>query len=673
MMLLSLSPGVGYAAMRERIIISEARFQPGEMNAETDDAQWANVKIPFTWSPAWRNGEKYKSQFSKCAWGRENLDKYHSGWLELAAAVPSSWGGRVVLSFDGLQCDAIVYVNGKISGEVRGPIGRVDITSRVTPGKNAVIRLWITRAWERTENNSTTDVFRNYNLKALGGTNYKEIFLNSVVAGLNGSVALEKYDTRADIDNVMVMPSYRTKSLGVNVACRIRKRTSGMQLKLVVCETNGASDGLPSTLIPLNVCPSDDLVYVTNSIPWTNPHLWQVGAAYFYHLKASIIDEKGVVDELPVVRFGFREIWIDGKGIIVNGNPVKLRMPYFVNGLKSAKFFETMGFNVYNIQPNDSFWYGQKSSGLWPTPELAPAQAGGEDILDFADEHGWVTLMPMPTFNAIRDVIGKSEVKEDYSRVAKLWMAYKGRQNRPSVLFWALSINTAVDYDPKKIGMKNKATTWYTQAESLAKSLDPTRPEYHHQGGQNGDMEAGNLYLNFIPLQEREEFLSDWSLHGEKPYSAVEFGGTPWTADFFKMRDGTIAFHTEYCAMYFGDKAYRVEKPEYVDACLDTIKNTKPGTEASGFAGSSYFSDKGYTQKLGDWTLFGNLLDLFTRNINKSFRGIGGNGGFFPWLFDVGVGTPPGKIFNMWADLDITSNDLVGRPSWVTPLYDAFK
>ena len=84
-------------------------------------------------------------------------------------------------------------------------------------------------------------------------------------------------------------------------------------------------------------------------------------------------------------------------------------------------------------------------------------------------------------------------------------------------------------------------------------------------GGQAfGDISATNHYLNFIPLQEREEWMSYWAQQGNLPYIAVEFG-TPLTCSFMRghMNGGFWGVEpggamvsepqvTEFSAIYLG-------------------------------------------------------------------------------------------------------------------------
>ena len=89
-----------------------------------------------------------------------------------------------------------------------------------------------------------------------------------------------------------------------------------------------------------------------------------------------------------------------------------------------------------------------------------------------------------------------------------------------------------------------------------------------HQGANFGDVYALNSYLNMIPLQEREEWISEWSKTGEMPYMAVEFG-TPLHATMMRNRQGfkqvivSEPWMTEFAAIYFGKQAYELETAAY--------------------------------------------------------------------------------------------------------------
>ncbi|MBI2302654.1 MAG: hypothetical protein HYU66_27425 [Armatimonadetes bacterium] len=212
---------------------------------------------------------------------------------------------------------------------------------------------------------------------------------------------------------------------------------------------------------------------------------------------------------------------------------------------------------------------------------------------------------------------------------------------------------------------------WFGKVDSILHEVDPGRLVFHHQGGRTGDVETANLYLNFVPLAEQEEWLSDWSEHGDKPWGAVEHL-SPVSLDFFKQGE---AWFTEYAAIYLGDRAYALEQDEYLRACERAKAKAK-----SRYAGdlAAAFSANGDIEHVGEWTGYYELCDRFFRGVNRAWRAWGGNAGWFPWLFDVGFGVPPGyqptgNHWYMYETLQGTPEQLHQRPAWANPLYDAYR
>jgi beta-galactosidase len=224
-------------------------------------------------------------------------------------------------------------------------------------------------------------------------------------------------------------------------------------------------------------------------------------------------------------------------------------------------------------------------------------------------------------------------------------------RNHPSILLWATSPNFfghQDDQNPLRIGKKEVKGTISQEADrrwraifpigeeitALIKKHDPTRPVMIHQGGPPGDVYALNNYLNLIPLQEREEWLSEWSQHGDMPYMAVEFG-TPLHATMMRGRSGfgeTIVSEplmTEFTAIYFGKQAYELETKEYRRQIQQKfVKNQEY---------QSWHLDK----VLDFAPAFQKLQQLFSTNTWRSWRTFGISGGMIPWNDGHGWETSP--------------------------------
>ncbi len=660
-------PAQPVAQMRAELRLDAWRFQPGRVGAEPVPADWVPARLPYNWTETWTRPKAAET----AAWATQDLRDTNSAWYEADATAPAEWQGRrVALNLRGVQCDAIVEVDGRRIGEIKGPDGRVDLTGVAVPGKTAKVRLWVTRWWERTENQRSRDLFRDVTIEAMPRTEWyhtPDEARRAIPGGLGG-VSLLALPALAEIENVAVATSVRRHELSLGLDYRLLAAAPGARFQAQVTEIGGTTEGLPAVSVPLQTTEAGQSRNQTVVVPWDKPHLWDVGAPHLYLVKVSMVGADGAqLDAYPPVRFGFREVWTEGKELMLNGHPLHLRPGYFTSTVPEMLMFEGIGFNAIYFQPNPTAWYGPW--GIFPG---GVGQAGSKELLDAADERGWAVLMPVPGVSIVRDTILKPEAAPLYMRDLRMWMRELDRGNRPSILMWAPSMNTQGVSGPQDLGRKptSPQPPWFAASEKLIRSADATRLIYHHQGGQTGDMETANIYLNWVPLAEQEQYLAAWSKSGEKPWGGVEHG-SPLSVDFFKHN--IVPLVTEYSAIYLGDAAYAAEKDEYIKASARV--QARPATSA--FEGVTRLADEGSLAHLGDWTAYYSIMDRFIRGVNKAWRAYGLNGGIFPWFFDVGFGAPPGykpgPMGYLYENLSGSPEELHKRPTWANPLYDAYR
>ena len=112
------------------------------------------------------------------------------------------------------------------------------------------------------------------------------------------------------------------------------------------------------------------------------------------------------------------------------------------------------------------------------------------------------------------------------------------------------------------------------RCEAIVKRLDPARIVYHHSSGNLSAMYTLNFYLNFVPIQELDDWFEHWSSAGDKPMVLVEYG-VPFGWDWAMYRGwynghrefGSAAVPWEYClaewnAQFLGDAAYQISDRE---------------------------------------------------------------------------------------------------------------
>ncbi len=204
----------------------------------------------------------------------------------------------------------------------------------------------------------------------------------------------------------------------------------------------------------------------------------------------------------------------------------------------------------------------------------------------------------------------------------------------PSVVMWIAGMNffnSAVDADPRHLGRRGWDQSKQRWRHLVAagkemfdglKGLDPTRVYYSHAGAYAGDVYTMNCYLDLIPLQEREDWLSAWSESGEMPVSMVEFG-TPMDCTFRRGRHGFTSnitsepLLTESSAIYFGTAAYAAEEPKYRQYLHDLFRS-----------GMLYDSSE---NRLDEYANMHKIQQLFRTNTWRSWRTAGLSGGLRTW------------------------------------------
>jgi beta-galactosidase len=529
------------------------RFMPAVAGeADPPKSGWAYIKVPGSWGNR-RNGgssSEFAAPGSGPRWDNYDGETVTSAWYERQVPIPAEWHDRVIsLRFDRVCTDAIVYVNGVKCSPVPWPWGSVNITRAVTPGKTADIRVLVAAI-------ADSQMVGHFWQNAFMAVTYSTASL--ATRGLTGSVYLESRSSEAHVSDVFVRTSTRKKDFALDMELSSVKQASQLHFVADVLSEKSEVEKSFTADVAVEAKPTQT---VTVSWPWTNPRLWDVDQPNLYTLRLTITGA-GVDDQYDQ-EFGFREFWIEGRQFYLNGTEIHLRQPCFHNG--------PLG------EVGDNF----SELGTWnPDTRGDDSDAGPE--LDRADHKGYLTAVYILDANRyMRDPSGSLVWKHNQQRAlerAAIWMRHY--RSHPSAVMWiagANFFNNAVDLDPRHLGRSTWAPSdprWqqlmFNAKEMFAeiKKLDPTRVYYSHEGANTGDVHSANCYLDFLPLQEREDWLSAWGESGDMPITMTEFG-TPVDCTFRRGHDGfgtnitSELLLTEYAAIYFGTEAYTSEGAEY--------------------------------------------------------------------------------------------------------------
>jgi beta-galactosidase len=596
------------------------KFQPALGQAEQQPGPgWGYIRVPGSWT----TGNELPGLVSAGlgdSWKGLERNRLGKGWYERPLKVPAAWAGRAVLvTLQRVSTDAVVYLDGAECGRVSWSAGEVDLTAAVKPGTAQVLRVLVVAVQDQAKV-----------LNAMGPGQNTLVDAHLATRGIIGEVFLSSRPKGPHLADVFVRPSTRTGTLGLTVefvevaapgavalTARILDGTTEVKRFAATVAAGGAPGGAPAEA----------------SWPWADAKRWDLAQPQCYTL---LLEATGAgIDDAYAQEFGFRECWIEGRTIMLNGTPFRLRptssfpedgVPAVIDSASAGLL--GAGFNILE---------------LWPVDEGVRGSPTFRDLIcERSDHNGLPVMANLLSAAEINDKDSnrwsQPGVKEDWER--RMTVAMKHLRNHPSALMWTTTANVfgnRNDQDPRRVGRSlsdpawsGEPTAWRDHMQrgndmcSLIARHDPTRPILIHQGGPVSSIYAVNNYLCMIPLQEREEWLSSWAQSGDMPYGAIEFG-TPLHVTMNRGRCGfgeaqaTEPWMTEFCAIYQGTAAFRSEEPAYRH---DIVVKFRKDQEYSGWQG-----DPG----LEHAAAFQELERLFVTNTWRSWRTMGITAGMVPW------------------------------------------
>ncbi|MGD0743575.1 MAG: beta-galactosidase [Verrucomicrobiota bacterium] len=598
--------------------VNDARQQP--------TADWGYIRVPGGWQDSTNRMPGMIAAGTGGPWQDFRSNQVSRMWYQRPINVPADWAGRaVLLEFQRLSTDARVFVNDRECGEVHWPEGAVDITRAVTPGKDATVRLLVVATPDASAvksllaGNEPEHAAQPQAEPDVRGRRARGL----TARGLIGDVLLCSRPAGAHIDSIYVKTSTRQKQLALEVELAGVAQSGNVHFTAVALDEKGREERRFETNLSVH---GAETQIAQPAWSWPNPRLWDIGQPSLYTLVLKV-QGAGLNDEMQQP-FGFREFWIDGPRYFLNGK--ELRMRPVMGHPQARAVAEEMDGHI------DAFmWAGYNFQEIWPNGISARGQP--DDYLmwyERADLKGWPINCVLEEIQPYAATWSDPATREHFRAAAAAQI--KDYRNHPSIIMWTTSPNYARgDETPRIIGNRsaawNKLGAWtedrfpkLQEAIEILRSLDGTRPVVSHHSGAVGDVYSLNLYLDVIPLQEREEWLSYWAAFGDMPFFCPEFG-CPLQPTYHRGRNGfhnsiiTEPFDAEYCAIYFGNQAYAEETPLY----RSQIRSL--------FQGGQTYATWHFDPAEVCAPNIQQLQELFMRNTWRSWRTMGNTGGMFPW------------------------------------------
>jgi beta-galactosidase len=551
-------------ATRERISINGLwRWQPADEAGRTVPSDhWGYYKVPAPW-PA-----NCQTLYPHPTWQGNNPTATHVAWYQREIAIPDAWQGRRVAVYaEHLNSYAGVYLDGNKVGDIYFPSGEVDITAACRPGRRQVLSLCVKAAPLSAVMQAFTDTGTPRTVK---GTVERR--------GPCGDVFLVSTPEGARVDGVTVRTSVRRWTITFGVA--LHGLEPGRSYRLRAQVNDNARKVKEFTSDPFRAGELKDGRFAFAGA-WKPDKLWDTHTPQnMYHVEVSLVGPNGLVlDAFRPVRFGFREFWIKGRDFYLNGTRFHSFVIPFDNAQMGAAWAtydaarETLlrgrSFGVNTVYTHNY--------GCAPGSHLSFSE-----FLRAADDVGMLVALSQPHCRHYQWDKPDAEKANGYARHAAFYVRMAG--NHPSVVMYSMNHNALSyhgDCDPEltdgrhnaeaKIGPRtDRGALQGLKAQSIVERLDPTRVVYHHSSGTLGKMHTLNLYLDFVPIQERSDWFERWATEGAKPLMFCEYG-VPWGINWTLYRGwykgvrswGSARLPWEFCegewnSQFLGDRAFQL-------------------------------------------------------------------------------------------------------------------
>lgn len=434
-----------------------------------------------------------------------------SVWYKRTINVPTSWmqsGRSFFVKLEKTGHYTAVYCNDVYYAQNYGQFSpfEVDITPCIIGGQDNEIEIYVHKAdttYVRPGVNVNQNSCPQSNPDCMGNAyrgSAPTVSQRNWV-GLVGDITFSWRPTE-NVSDVAVVTSVRNWTMQANVTV-----TGGdSQTRVQATVLDGSN--------PVLTLPAQPVVSgaATLSAPWSTPTLWgpsQYGQPKLYMLQTQLL-EAGVVVDTIYTRFGFREVWINGKQIMLNGQPLWMYGNFF-GKLAPVRYM--------NDRRPEAYW-------LWILEQSGMNMIEshwddiGEPFLDLADEMG---ILVIGAFYCDGRPAGQSKVDSItgwtnwMAGAAQAWV--QARRNHPSIIIWrpadALPQGVtnsrvypplgaavqAADPQNRPIADTGEIVTW---AQTIQSNSNPNACD-------NGQAMANKLASEPIPLFTRE-ISGNWSL-----------------------------------------------------------------------------------------------------------------------------------------------------------------
>ena len=311
-------------------------FQPASSTASYPPPAtgWTTISVPSEWNMT-------AGDFAT-SWGAYDIfetprawDHVDAAWYRRTVTVPASRDGqRIVLHFEAVNFETVVYWNGaQVASNAGGLLPfEADVTAQVSFGQANTIELIVTAPGTAAATSS-------------GFVYPCGSWWGQTCAGIWQDVWLLARPAVCIEDSILAT-SVRQQQLTAQTT--VRNDTASPATTVVYQSVWDGPRRVFQTVTKVTL-PAAGSAEVPFSAAWADPQLWGPQNPYLYDFQVDLRDSAGgPVSDSATTRFGFREVWIDGDVLYLNGVPTYLRGDewHYMGSLENSRAYATLWFGM---------------------------------------------------------------------------------------------------------------------------------------------------------------------------------------------------------------------------------------------------------------------------------------------------------------------------------------
>jgi hypothetical protein len=459
-------------------------------------------------------------------------------------------------------------LDGQDVGDIVFPGGELDITAFCRPGCKHVLSIFVVAM-----------PLKGVMLSYSDAASAKEVKGTVARRGLCGDVYIVSTPVGARISNVKVDTSVRKSEITFAASLDGIDAEKQYTLRARITENGESVRRFTSKNFKAGNLSNG---HYTFSESWKANKFWDIHTPQnTYELELSLLEAGGkLLDVSYPDRFGFRELWIDGRDFFLNGTRIFLSSVPLDNAQIGAALanYDAARESMERLKSFGINFVYTHNYGCEPGSHLS-----FEEVLKAADDVGMLMALSQPHFAHYDWEASDANTKNGYAHHAEFYV--RVARNHPSVVFYSMSHNAtgySEDMNPDMIdGIQNPRDNWSLRnskrarrAEAIVRSLDSGRIVYHHSSGNLGPMHTTNFYANFAPVQEMSDWFEHWATVGTKPVFTCEYSVPfPWDWTMYRgwykgeREFGSARVPWEFClaewnSQFLGDWAFQISEME---------------------------------------------------------------------------------------------------------------